>query len=48
MGRATLNATPVLEIEGLTKRYQSLTALDQVSLSIAQGETVPLSDRSWS
>jgi ABC-type lipopolysaccharide export system ATPase subunit len=33
---------PVLEIEGLTKRYPTLTALDDVSLSIEAGEIFAL------
>ena len=34
--------TPVLEIDGVTKRYGKLTALDTVSLSVAAGEFVAL------
>src|SRR4051812_32445350 len=35
-------ATPVLQVEQLTKKYPKLTALDGVSLDIAEGEIFAL------
>ena len=32
--------TPVLELDGVTKRFGSMTAVDDVSLSVAEGELV--------
>jgi len=34
----TFMPTPVLQIEGLTKKYGALTAVDQLSLEVAEGE----------
>jgi ABC-2 type transport system ATP-binding protein len=36
------DATPAIELRGLTKRYGPLTAVDRVDLSIAAGETFAL------
>jgi ribose transport system ATP-binding protein len=37
-----MNNTPLLEIEGISKRFPGVVALDQVSLSVGEGEVVAL------
>jgi len=37
-----MNNTPLLEMEGISKRFPGVVALDQVSLSVGEGEVVAL------
>ena len=37
-----MNNTPLLEMEGISKRFPGVVALDQVSLSVREGEVVAL------
>ena len=37
-----MNNTPLLEMEGISKRFPGVVALDQVSLTVGEGEVVAL------
>ncbi len=43
-----MTGTPLIELDGVTKRYAAITALDGVSLSIAPGEAVCLAGENGS
>jgi len=37
-----MNNTPLLEMEGISKRFPGVVALDQVNLTVGEGEVVAL------